>query len=198
MRRIFFALFVLHIFTSIAQNETVVGYFHTEELNGYVLLTWNIKQGNTCNGVKVEHSIDSLNFNEIGSIEGICGSNSSDIDYEFTHQSPTLNTVNYYRLFMPGIGYSWVVSRKVIAINNPGYTIAPNPVTSNSVLYFENSNNQRCLLKIMNMAGNVVHLQELFDEQVYLGEIGLESALYFFEIQEVETSTSVRGKFIVP
>ena len=198
MERAFFILTILIGFTSFAQNEAVVGYFNATELNGRVLLTWNIKQGNTCNGVKVEHSTDSLNFTEIGSIEGICGSNSTNVAYEFTHQSPTLNAVNYYRLLMGGIGYSWVISEKIIAIDEPGYTIAPQPVTEQSVLYFENPNNKEYTLSVANLSGKVVYSASLLDEHVDLGQLGFESGYYFFELQEVGTSTNVRGKFIVP
>ncbi len=198
MGRAFFILTILIGFTSFAQNEAVVGYFNATELNGRVLLTWNIKQGNTCNGVKVEHSIDSLNFSEIGSIEGICGSNSANVPYEFTHQSPTLNAVNYYRLLMGGIGYSWVISEKIIAIDEPGYTIAPQPVTEQSILYFENPNNKEHTFSVANLSGRVVYSATLLDEQLDLGQLGFDSGYYFFELQEVGTSTNVRGKFIVP
>ncbi|MFZ9029029.1 MAG: T9SS type A sorting domain-containing protein [Crocinitomicaceae bacterium] len=198
MGRAFFILIILIGFTSFSQNESVVGYFNATELNGRILLTWNIKQGNTCNGVKVEHSIDSLNFSEIGSIEGVCGSNTANVAYEFTHQNPTLNAVNYYRLLMGGIGYSWVISEKIIAIDDLGYTIAPQPVTNQSILYFENPNNKEYKLSVANLSGKVVYAESLLNEQLSLGELGFESGYYFFELQEVGTSTNVRGKFIVP
>jgi hypothetical protein len=198
MGRAFFIFIILIGFTSFSQNESVVGYFDATELNGRILLTWNIKQGNTCNGVKVEYSIDSLNFSEIGSIEGVCGSNTANVAYEFTHQSPTLNAVNYYRLLMGGIGYSWVISEKIIAIDELGYTIAPQPVTNQSILYFENSNNKEYKLSVANLSGKVVYAASLLNEQLSLGELGFASGYYFFELQEVGTSTNVRGKFIVP
>lgn len=198
MGRAFFILSILIGFTSFSQNETVVGYFNATELNGRVLLTWNIKQGNTCNGVKVEHSIDSLSFTEIGSIEGVCGSNSANVAYEFTHQDPTLNAVNYYRLLMGGIGYSWVISEKIVAIEDVGYTIAPHPVTEQSVLYFENPNNKEYRLSVSSLSGKIAYSEQQIGEQINLGLLGFESGYYYFELQEVGTSTSVRGKFLVP
>lgn len=198
MRRAFFIalLFVTHHI--IAQNEDVVGYFNSAELNGKVLLTWNIKQGNTCNGVKIEHSIDSLNFTEVGSIEGVCGSASANTPYEFTHQTPVMNAVNYYRLWLGGIGYSWIISEKIIGINENGFTIAPHPITEASVLYLENSNNAEYTMTVYSLSGAKVHSSEINSNEINLGEIGFESGFHYFEIMNKGTSTTIRGKFLVP
>ncbi len=198
MRRTFFILCLLILSSSFAQNEAVIGYFNATELNGRVFLTWNIKQGNTCNGVKVEHSVDSVNFAEIGSIEGVCGSNSANVAYEFTHHNPTLNAVNYYRLLLGGVGYSWVISEKLVAINELGYTIAPQPITEKSTLYFENPNNKEHRFIVSSLSGGIVHSELSLGEQINLGELKFRSGIYYFELQEVGTSTNVRGKFIVP
>ena len=99
---------------------------------------------------------------------------------------------------MGGIGYSWVISEKIIAIDEPGYTIAPQPVTEQSILYFENPNNKEHTFSVANLSGRVVYSATLLDEQLDLGQLGFDSGYYFFELQEVGTSTNVRGKFIVP
>lgn len=196
MRRAFFIALLFLSQTLIAQNESVVGYFTSTELNGKVLLTWNIKQGNTCNGVKVEHSTDSLNFTEIGSIEGVCGSNTANTPYEFTHQDPAENAVNYYRLLMGGVGYSWVISEKVIAIDEPGYTLAPNPVTTKSVLYFENGNSKAFDFNVFNAKGSRVYSGVISSEEIQIGSLGLHSGMHYFELSD--GSTTIRGKFLVP
>lgn len=196
MRRAFFIALLFITQTLFAQNESVVGYFTSSELNGKVLLTWNIKQGNTCNGVKVEHSTDSLNFIEIGSIEGVCGSNTASTAYEFTHQDPTENAVNYYRLLLGGVGYTWVISEKVIAISDPGYTVAPNPVNSNSTVYFENGNNKTFEFRVFNSKGELVYTEAVSSEEIQIGALELSSGLHYFEF--FNTSTTIRGKFLVP
>ncbi|MGY8927636.1 MAG: hypothetical protein ACKVJC_10130, partial [Flavobacteriales bacterium] len=67
-------LFMFIGFSSLSQNEDVISHFSATEFNGKVLLTFAITQGNTCNGVVILHSTDSVNFTQVESIEGICGS----------------------------------------------------------------------------------------------------------------------------
>lgn len=198
MRRALFLILLFITPSLFAQNEDVVGYFNSAVLNGKVLLTWNIKQGNTCNGVKVEHSTDSLTFTEVGSIEGVCGSASASTPYEFTHQDPTQNAVNYYRLLLGGVGYTWVISEKIIAIDTFGYTVAPNPVTESSILYFENANNDDFEFTVYDPSGVLVYDGTVSASEVALGSLGLESGLHFFRITDPGTSTTVRGKFLIP
>ena len=97
-----------------AQNEDVVLNFSATEFNGKVLLTWSVTQGNTCNGILILHGTDTLNYSQIGSIEGICGSTAEVIKYQFTDISPNVNQTNYYRLSLGGIGFSYPVIVDVI------------------------------------------------------------------------------------
>ena len=108
----YFFFFVLFIFSAplSAQNEDVIEYLNASEFNGKVLLSWSIMQGNTCNGIQILHSTDSINFSQISSIEGICGSTQQSISYSFTDLSPEKNANNYYRLQLGGLGFSWIVS----------------------------------------------------------------------------------------
>ena len=57
-----------------AQAQTVLNRFAVSENSGRVSLDWQIGAGNTCNGTIILHSIDSVEFNPIGEIVGICGS----------------------------------------------------------------------------------------------------------------------------
>ena len=138
MKNVFVVLFVALGFNSMSQNEDVIEYLHASEFNGKVLIAWAITQGNTCNGVIVLHSTDSVNFNQIGSIEGICGSTAESIEYDFTHITPEKNAINYYRLSLGGIGFSWIVSAEVIDMGANTSLVRPNPISENSELLFDN------------------------------------------------------------
>lgn len=193
-------VFTLLFATMVAfgQNEDVIHGLNATEFNGKVLVSWAIKQGNTCNGVQVLRSSDSVNFTQIGSIEGICGSTAEEIQYSFTDLNPIVNSVNYYRLSLGGVGFSWIISTEVIDVGETNYLLSPNPITEESTLYFNNDSGKLLTISFYNVHGKLS--TELFttSESQRLNEINLESGLYYFTITENNSDSVVKGKLLVP
>jgi hypothetical protein len=184
-------------FASLGQNEDVIGKLSAVQFNGKILLSWNIQKGYTCNGITIERSLDSLNFEPVGSIEGVCGSATAVVEYDFTDISPELNSINYYRLLLGGVGYSWVVSENIIDISSNGFVMAPNPVENQAVLYFENGAQLGYNFKIINAQGVVVHSEVISTDEIDVDVHAYQSGIYFFLLEGIESSTILRGKFLV-
>lgn len=184
----------------IAQNEDVISQFSATEFSGKVLLSWEILQGNTCNGVEVHRSTstDSANFKKIGSIEGICGSTTASIKYSFTDLFPVKNEINYYRLSLGGIGFSWIVSAEVIDVGENNYILRPNPINSTTELLFNNDSGKEFKLNVYDFNGQISGTYFTTSEVFFLDQQSFSSGMYFFEISSEETSKTVKGKLNVP
>jgi len=197
MKIISVLLIVLLGFNSMSQNEDVIDGLTATEFNGKVLLTWSIKQGNTCNGVVILRSIDSVNFVEIGSIEGICGSSQEEIHYDFTDISPEKNAVNYYRLSLGGIGFSWIVSAEVIDMGANNSLLRPNPINESAELFFDNETSALMTLKIFSDNGRLVKSESTIGELFILNKSEYGAGMYYYTISFEGTKPEIKGKFIV-
>lgn len=196
----YFFFFVLFIFSAplSAQNEEVIEYLNASEFNGKVLLSWSIMQGNTCNGIQILHSTDSINFSQISSIEGICGSTQQSISYSFTDLSPEKNANNYYRLQLGGLGFSWIVSVEVIDLGMNTSIVRPNPLSKTSELLFDNEANFEVFISVYSSSGVLVNMQSTVSEQILLEKSKYTAGLYHYVLTSEESGVFGTGKFVVP
>ena len=196
----YFFFFVLFIFSAplSAQNEDAIEYLNASEFNGKVLLSWSIMQGNTCNGIQVLHSTDSINFSQISSIEGICGSTQQSISYSFTDLSPEKNANNYYRLQLGGLGFSWIVSVEVIDFGMNTSIVRPNPLSKTSELLFDNEANFEVFISVYSSSGVLVNMQSTVSEQILLEKSKYTAGLYHYVLTSEESGVFGTGKFVVP
>lgn len=196
----YFFFFVLFIFSAplSAQNEEVIEYLNASEFNGKVLLSWSIMQGNTCNGIQILHSTDSINFSQISSIEGICGSTQQSISYSFTDLSPEKNANNYYRLQLDGLGFSWIVSVEVIDLGMNTSIVRPNPLSKTSELLFDNEANFEVFISVYSSSGVLVNMQSTVSEQILLEKSKYTAGLYHYVLTSEESGVFGTGKFVVP
>jgi len=198
MKIMYFFLFFLSTLATHAQVGDTVMNFRAEELNGNVYLTWSIKEGFTCNGVDVYRSIDSINYAKIGDIEGICGSSSASIAYDFTDQFPEKNTRNYYRLSLGGVINSHAISIDIIDISANKYLIVPNPVNFESELHFENAASAVCVLTTIDGRGVQIISETSMAEVFQLHASDYAAGNYSFRIDYGNGKPSIVGRFVVP
>lgn len=198
MKTILFFTLLFSFFSAFGQNEDVINGLNASEFNGKVLVTWSIKQGNTCNGVQILRSTDSINFTQIGSIEGICGSSAEEIQYSYTDLNPIVNTINYYRLSLGGVGFSWIVQVEVIDVGEENYDLNPNPITAESTLYFNNDLGKLLTISFYDSNGQLSSELSTTSESLKIIEVQLESGIYFFTISESNSESIVKGKLLVP
>jgi hypothetical protein len=180
-----------------AQSDSVIVGFQAIASKETVLLRWTIEAGNTCNGIRIHRSADKTNFAEIGEISGVCGSTSEPVDYTFIDNSPVKNQVNYYRLEAGNTGFSRVVAVEIIAIGSEGYQVRPNPVSSETRIYFYNPGRQEHVLTLYNQNGKEVFAASTREDHFELNADMLQSGLYFFGISAEGNGAMTKGKLVV-
>ena len=179
------------------QGENFLDKFQAGIVQDKVLLSWTVKTGNSCNGIRILHTLDSASFNEIGTIEGICGSTAAPTNYSFTHLNPTANAKNYYKLDFGGEGFSQTIAVQYFDFSENGYVLLPNPIQSDSKLYFNNENNANTALTIYAMNGSIVHTEKSTLNYFSISKSYLEIGSYLFTLKTEGKSSEISGKFMV-
>ncbi len=191
----FIVLFFICATLGFAQNSEVVPDLSVAEFNNKVLVTWTVNQGHTCNGVDVFRSTDAVNFIKIGDIEGICGSTDASISYNFTDAFPEKNAINYYRLKLGGLGYTYLVSIEVLDLNGGNYIVRPNPISDATEVLFSNETSKEAVLRVYNSLGILVHTQRTTIEKFDITKRLFTAGIYYFEIETIQRT--ILGKFLV-
>ena len=175
---------IMNSISVMAQHVSLSNFFLISN-SKEVLMYWTVDSGSTCNGITIWHSADSLNYEEIGNIGGVCGSNSSPTPYNFTDKSPQLNKVNYYKL---RLGYAQFTEVKTITIKytEPGKLfVYPNPSIDQTVIEFNNDHLDHYTLVVSNNLGNVVYRrEEVIEGKILLSTAGWDSGTYFVTLSD--------------
>lgn len=198
--KIFFSVLLLFSYISIkAQKEQYVNLsnFYLFPNNKEVEMYWVIDSGSTCNGITIWHSTDSLNYIEIGYIGGVCGSNSTSISYNFTHRSPQLNKLNYYKLKLGYVQFS-EVEKITIKYTEPGKLyVYPNPSNSQTTIEFNNSHNKPYQLTIINSVGNLIYKKEdIIESEVSINTSTWNPGTYYITLSD-DTGHILKEKLII-
>jgi hypothetical protein len=180
---------------AIAQDNAEPEQFSVYEVNGKAYLYWVITAGTSCNGIAVERSESNAGFQEIYDIPGVCGSVSSPQAYDFTDQFPLTNKPSYYRLRLGNGGYSQTQSITIFSISDDGYLILPNPVSSNTSIYFENKKSEEKTLLLHSSSGTQLMQETTRDNNFRISANNLAAGVYLFSISS--PGSTVNGRFIV-
>lgn len=154
---LFITLFFSFTVHSLAQNEDILIQFSAVQVENRVQMNFTIKAGNTCNGIQIYHSVDSVSFSEIGDIQGVCGSSDRNESYSFTDHSPAQNKINYYRLQLGTLGYTYLSKLFFIQLNGNSALLFPNPVTSETIITFLNTAHDELRLTVFSYHGKLVY-----------------------------------------
>lgn len=194
---IFINVFLLFSFISAKAQHVNLSNFYLIPNNKEVLLYWTIDSGPTCNGITVWHSSDSVNYEEIGNIGGVCGSSSSATPYNFTDKSPLLNLVNYYKL---RLGYAQFTEVKTITLKytEPGKLyVYPNPSINQAKIEFNNDRNKEFSLTITNSIGNVIYKKEgVTESEIYLDTSSWNNGSYYITLTD-DSGNALKEKLII-
>lgn len=196
MKIVHFIIILGFSLLSQAQNEEIIDSFSAEVYNESVLINFRINSGYTCNGIDVLHSTDSVNFSPVYTFEGICGSTTESIAYEYTHANPVKNSKNYYRLYLGGPGFSWVINVLVMDLTNSSM-IKPNPLISTSELIFENNAVTEHQLVISNMYGQIVFSETTNGSSFLLSRYDFVQGVYLYSIIDKEKGNRIAGRLMV-
>ena len=190
-------LSILFVFiATMVSSQTILDDFALDLNQGKVLLAWTIKSGSVCNGIQIYRSTieDSLNFELIEDIQGVCGDLSSPVAYTFTDENPQQNQVNYYKLLLGGQEFSEVLGIEVLLIPSNSYLLKPHPIVSSSSLYFYNSNNNDVELKVFDDFGSVVYKNQTNSNRFILDSSMISSGLYYFTLENKSNKSIINGR----
>jgi hypothetical protein len=180
-----------------SQSFPKLDKFEIGQKDGVVLLDWTMSSGSVCLGIKVERSEDTSSFTEIGIISGVCGSLTKPVQYTFLDEMAIKNRKLYYRLSFFGLGYSEIKSIVVLDVGKDDYQVFPNPISSLSKLVFYNPKNELHSIKIYNMDGKEMSVQETQDAYFEIEAEGFTSGFYFFIIFNSGYRNTVSGRIEV-
>lgn len=175
-------------------GQVTLDYFEANEEDQSIFLKWAVSEGQTCNGITVTRSSDGLIFQEIGKIDGVCGSPDVSIPYSFLDESPLKNQLNYYKLELGVSDFSEVISIEYNEKNEEGYQIRPNPVHDFTRIYFDNPNFDEVDLLIFDSYGRQVDLYTSKSNFVEIDVTSFFSGMYFFLLKK--TDETIKGKFL--
>jgi hypothetical protein len=196
MQKRYLLLFFLLVSSVLkAQESESLDAINALENNAKVYLRWTMKSGNTCNGIRIYRSLDSTNFNTIGQINGICGSSTESISYDFIDESPTLNAVNYYTIELGSLGFSKVISVEVLDFKN-GILVRPQPSQANVELVFKNELSDVYSIQIYNLQGKVLLEKSGNSDRFNIDLSYHPNGIYLYKIYNNEKGDLSTGKII--
>jgi hypothetical protein len=147
-----------------------------------VVIQWVVDAYQTCDEVVVQHSTDSIYFNDIYSYPGVCGGSSVAESYQFKHSSPSIGA-NYYRLYLGKYGYTQVI-RVTVTGNPAGLQVAPNPFNESTKISLINEGKIYDVI-ILDMKGNIIRMDEKqFQPEFIFYRKLLNAGLYYLIITD--------------
>lgn len=179
------------------QDDHFVSNLGMEEVNQMYLISWTLDSGQTCQGQTIWHSYNGVDYEVAGEIYGICGSLSKSKSYSFTHENPTANSVNYYRIELGGYGSTPPVSAYLIKLDTGNSLVYPNPSNSLIHIKWNNSNNQDCVITFFDKSGKLVLEKQTNENEVNVNVDNWVKGNYTYAITVSQNTEQIVGKIIV-
>lgn len=177
---IVFLFFVSGIFS---QENPIIAFFKGQVFNDNVLLTWNIVDGNNCNGIIIYHSLDGQSFSEVGSIPGLCGAVDENEPYQFIHENPEANQHNFYRLGLGGQGFTSIIDITFYKTGESGFIFFPNPSTEYIELFI-NDNYRDASIEIIDSNGKRIMEEKIpSGSLIQIPTITLNAGIYILRMR---------------
>lgn len=198
IQKLFFFILICGLsITGASSQSNILKSFSLSQIDESVFLRWTILEGETCNGIKIHRSTDSLNFQQVGDISGVCGSPDFAQAFEFIDADPVENMTNFYKLELGNTGFSEVRSIDVIALNDNGVLVLPNPASESTTVYFKNEYNSPHMFRLFSSTGALILEIEGRAKSFRLNTSILDAGVYIFTISETGQSTKANGKIIL-
>lgn len=158
-----------------------INAFSANENFGKIILSWEIAAGNTCSGIRIFRGADSLNFTQIGQIDGVCGNPGFAVPFSYTDSFPLPNTRNFYRLEFGGNGVSRVVYADYFIFPESGYRLL---YDSNGGLQisFQNPQSEQAVLEVFDLSGRLVFTSATTSDVYYFPPEWPLKGHFFFRI----------------
>ncbi|MDZ4748664.1 MAG: T9SS type A sorting domain-containing protein [Saprospiraceae bacterium] len=180
-----------------AQSGPIIDNFHVSKSGQGVLISWRMLAGNTCNGITIFRATDTMLFNQIGLIPGICGSTTESIRYNHVDMSPVINSTNFYRIEFGGVGISEILSIDIIDLGTVGTQVWPNPVKDGATIFFKNDEGFEYEMKMYSINGIEVYQAKTNQDFFLFISSTLPGGVYTYTISVPGKTPSITGKLVV-
>ncbi len=181
---------------SFAQTSNIISFFGGTQLNQAVYLSFTVVAGQTCSGIKIERSSDSLNFYQIGEIVGTCGSVSTPVNYSYTDSFPIKNSDNYYRLAPGNADWSTVIKVYFNAQDKSEILITPNPLVTTARINYQNPLTKTVHWKMFDINGKMVSEGRTKDDSFTIERKTFPSGSYFLHLT-LDNNDFQKGKLVI-
>lgn len=193
--KMFLISLVVTLTTSVYSQKVSMSNFSLLLNEKQVLMYWVIDSGATCSGMTIFRSTDSLNFEEIGSIGGICGSNSFATPYDFTDKTPAISKTNYYKIRLGYSQFSEVRAIHLKYIEHGKLIVKPNPTSGLVTIQFNNDNQNTYEFNVFDNNGkNAYSLSNIRGGEIKFDTSELRTGTYFIVLTGADGMT-YREKF---
>lgn len=139
-----------------AQEHPIIAAYTLTEFDGGIRIDWTIQGGSTCNGQDVERSIDGVTFTQVHRIEGICGSASDPVPYDWIDNAPPEFSTVYYRVKLGFDGYTSVKSIVFDQLTTSDQRFFPSPMHQEATLVLNIPSSASFDVEIADAAGRIV------------------------------------------
>lgn len=157
-----------------------------------IFLKWVIKGGKQCDGTKVFRSDESLVFEEINHVEGICGDFTEDETYTYFDSEPIPNRYNHYKLEMGFQGLTDTIQVFFEDFGSDGFLLLTETNGSYRIL-FSNDNNREATIQVLDLSGKLMFEDAGIGNDFTLQPNGWRAGIYVFRISGV-AETDITGK----
>ena len=181
-----------------SQNENSANYFYAKVLGESVVLNFELRQGAICFGIQIQRRDEFSNFQQIGLIPGICGSEDYPESFVFTDSEPLRNQRSFYRLIFNSLGQSNELEVFVPGFNENDYVIAIEPNTQQLSVFFRNPLEQNVQLNLFSLRGDLLHQASSQTGFIPLPTAVFREKFLVFYIISEDRQFYISGKILLP
>lgn len=195
MKGLIFCLLLIHAALSKAQEHPFLSRFELREGDGWVSIDWTMIGGNTCDGTRIMRSTDSLNFETVGTISGLCGDIVEPVPYNFIdHTAPEMATL-YYRLELGLNGYSSIKRIDLQRLSSVEHRFQPSPVNDHGELLLRVDPDQQVEIQFFDAQGGSMTTISGRGGRHPIDVSQWPAGVYFYQVRAADLF--VQGKFVV-
>lgn len=164
---------------------------NTDEINA----NFGIIGGASCVGVELQRSIDSVNFEVVAFIPGICGGTDRTEFYSISDADPVPNVINLYRLNLGSEGKSGIVGIFYVPLES-GIAIYPNPANDLINILIDNPLRKNYSLSISNTNAQIIfEAFSLNNDEIRIQTTFFSKGIHFLKVR-FEDGEERQSKFL--
>ncbi len=180
---------------SIGQEHPFLSRFELREGNGWVSIEWTMIAGGTCDGTRIMRSTDSLNFEAVGMISGICGDIVDPVPYNFIdHTAPEMATL-YYRLELGVNGYSSIKRIDLQRLTSVEHRFQPSPANERGELLLRIDPEEKVEIQFFDPHGRSVATQQGRGGRHPIDVSSWPAGVYVYQVRGA--GAVLTGRFVV-